>query len=95
MIGSGSWGCAFSRLLWQRGHRVQVLTLTAEEAVEFNRTHRNPHFLPGVELPAELEFAAMQDADLSTAGLIAYAIPTQAVREVARWAAPRPSASPA
>jgi glycerol-3-phosphate dehydrogenase (NAD(P)+) len=89
VIGSGSWGCAFGRLLWQRGHRVQVLTLTAEEAVELNRTHRNPHFLPGVELPSQLEFVAIGDADLGEAGLVAYAIPTQAVRAVARWVAPR------
>ncbi len=26
VIGSGSWGCAFGRLLVRRGHDVQVLT---------------------------------------------------------------------
>lgn len=89
VIGSGSWGSAFSRLLVKRGHEVQVLTLSREEAARLNATHANPHFLPGVELPAEIVFVAMEDADMSTADLVVYAVPTQAIRQVARWAAAR------
>jgi len=88
VIGSGSWGSGFARLLAKRGHRVQVLTLTAAEAAQLTATHENPHFLPGVALPAEIGFVAMGDADISAAELVVYAVPTQAVREVARWAAP-------
>ena len=88
VIGSGSWGSGFARLLAKRGHRVQVLTLTAAEAAQLTATHENPHFLPGVALPAEIRFVAMGDADISAAELVVYAVPTQAVREVARWAAP-------
>lgn len=89
VIGSGSWGSAFSRLLCRRGHRVQVLTLTAGEASELNARHENPHFLPGVALPPEVRFVAMDDADLGPSELVVYAVPTQVVREVARWVAPR------
>jgi glycerol-3-phosphate dehydrogenase (NAD(P)+) len=71
---------------------VQVLTLTAEEAAQLSATHENPHFLPGVALPPEIRFVAMGDADISRAGLVVYAVPTQAVREVARWAAPKRAA---
>jgi glycerol-3-phosphate dehydrogenase (NAD(P)+) len=94
VIGSGSWGCAFSRLLVLRGHRVQTLTLTREEADMLNRTHLNPHFLPGVALPAELRFAAMEDADIGTAELVVYAVPTQAIRPVSSWVAARRSPAP-
>jgi len=94
VIGSGSWGSAFSRLLHRRGHRVQVLTLTAAEADELNARHENPHFLPGVTLPAGLRFVAVGEADLGSTELVVYAVPTQVVREVARWVAPRrPAAS--
>ncbi|MFA4964026.1 MAG: NAD(P)H-dependent glycerol-3-phosphate dehydrogenase [Thermoleophilia bacterium] len=93
VVGSGSWGSAFARLLARRGHRVQVLTLERAEAAALERTHRNPHFLPGVLLPAEIRFVALGDADISTAGLVVYAVPTQAVREVARWASTRRSPS--
>ena len=89
VIGSGSWGSAFSRLLVRRGHDVEVLALTREEATQLQATHENPHFLPGVRLPDEIRFTAMDDADLSGAELLVYAVPTQAVREVARWVAPQ------
>ena len=89
VIGSGSWGCAFARLLWRNGHTVQVLTLTAAEAVELNETHVNPHFLPGVEFSPEIAFAGIEDASLDGAELVVYAVPTQAVRQVAAWVRPR------
>jgi glycerol-3-phosphate dehydrogenase (NAD(P)+) len=89
VVGSGSWGSAFSRLLARRGHDVQVLTLSPEEAAYLNTTHENPHFLPGVALPPEVRFVALAEADVSASELIVYAVPTQAVREVARWASPR------
>jgi glycerol-3-phosphate dehydrogenase (NAD(P)+) len=89
VVGSGSWGSAFSRLLQRRGHRVQVLTLTAGEAEQLDRTHENPHFLPGVTLPAEVRFVPLETAEIGDSELIVYAVPTQAVRQVARWVAPR------
>jgi glycerol-3-phosphate dehydrogenase (NAD(P)+) len=89
VIGSGSWGSAFSRLLYRKGHDVQVLTLTADEAVTLNRTHQNPHFLPGVSLPPEVAFVPLGEADVGPSELIVYAVPTQSVREVARWVGPR------
>ena len=91
VIGSGSWGSAFARLLVRRGHEVEVLALTREEAARLQATRENPHFLPGVQLPETIHFAGMDDADLAPAEVLVYAVPTQAVREVARWVAPRRS----
>jgi glycerol-3-phosphate dehydrogenase (NAD(P)+) len=88
VIGSGSWGSAFARHLSRRGHRVQVLTMTAAEATELTERRENPAFLPGVRLPDDLSFRAMEDAEIGGAELIVYAVPTQAVREVAAWVAP-------
>ena len=89
VVGSGSWGSAFARLLVRGGHDVQVLTLTRGEAAQLNATHENPHFLPGLVLPSEVRFVALEDAGLEGSGLIVYAVPTQAVRKVAGWVAPR------
>ena len=89
VVGSGSWGTAFARLLWRNGHEVQVLTLTSSEAVELNEAHVNPHFLPGVELSPEIRFVAMAEASLDGAALVVYAVPTQVVREVSGWVARR------
>jgi glycerol-3-phosphate dehydrogenase (NAD(P)+) len=94
VIGSGSWGTAFGRLLALRGHDVQVLTLTAEEAAELASARVNTRFLPGVVLPDSIRFVAIGEADLEGTELIAYVVPTQSVREVATWVAPRrPAAS--
>jgi glycerol-3-phosphate dehydrogenase (NAD(P)+) len=93
VIGSGSWGSAFSRLLARKGHDVTVLTLTPEEAVELARARVNEPFLPGVELPESIAFAAIGDAALEGAELIVYAVPTQVVRQVAGWVAPRRDAA--
>lgn len=89
VIGSGSWGSAFARLLSLRGHDVEVLTLTRDEATRLQETHENPHFLPGVRLPEKIRFASLADADLTRTELVVYAVPTQAVREVACWVGPR------
>lgn len=89
VIGSGSWGTAFSRLLHGNGHQVEVLTLTAQEATTLNEVRENVHFLPGVTLPEGIRFVAMHEASLSHSQLVVYAVPTQAVREVARWVGPQ------
>jgi glycerol-3-phosphate dehydrogenase (NAD(P)+) len=89
VIGSGSWGCTFARLLWRNGHIVQVLTLTAAEAAQLNADHENPRFVPGVEFSPEIRFVAMAEASLEGAELVVYAVPTQVVREVAAWVASR------
>lgn len=89
IIGSGSWGTGFARLLALNGHAVEVLTLTAGEAAELSERHVNEHFLPGITIPPDVTFAAMADADLGPAELIVYAVPTQAIREVAHWAGER------
>lgn len=94
VVGSGSWGTAFGRLLCRVGHRVTIVTLTREEAVELDSRRTNDHFLPGVIIPDAIEFVAMADADLGGSELIVYAIPTQATRDVAAWvAARRPGAA--
>ena len=89
IVGSGSWGTAFARLLWRNGHDVQVLTLTAAEAAELNEAHANPRFLPGVELAPEIRFVAMADSSLAGCDLVVYAVPTQVVRDVSTWVAER------
>jgi glycerol-3-phosphate dehydrogenase (NAD(P)+) len=87
VIGSGSWGTAFARLLHGNGHAVEVLTLTAEEADELSARRVNEHFLPGVAIPEGIRFAAIGAAGLANAELVVYAVPTQAIRDVARWVA--------
>ena len=68
MIGGGSWGTAFARLLALSGHDTTLVCRDPEQARAIARRHRNPRYLFDVELPAALAAAGLDDADLSTVG---------------------------
>ena len=71
---------------------MQVLTLTAAEAAQLTATHENPHFLPGVALPPRSVSSPWATPTSPPRSSSCTPCPTQAVREVARWAAPRRAA---
>jgi glycerol-3-phosphate dehydrogenase (NAD(P)+) len=50
VVGAGSWGTAFTRVLLERGHSVVLACHTPEQAAEIARTGRNPRYLPEVDL---------------------------------------------
>ena len=50
VVGSGSWGTAFARLLADRGHAVTLATHRAEDARAIAETGRNPRYLTQVAL---------------------------------------------
>ena len=50
VVGGGSWGTVFSRLLLDRGHAVTLACRDAAQAAEIAQSGRNPRYLPGVDL---------------------------------------------
>jgi glycerol-3-phosphate dehydrogenase (NAD(P)+) len=50
VVGAGSWGTAFTRVLLERGHDVVLACHTAEQASAIAQTGRNPHYLERVDL---------------------------------------------
>jgi glycerol-3-phosphate dehydrogenase (NAD(P)+) len=80
VLGAGSWGTTFAKLLVDAGSEVTLWARRAELAERINRTHRNDDYLPGVVLPEAL--GATHDADEALAGaeLVAFAIPSQTLR---------------
>jgi glycerol-3-phosphate dehydrogenase (NAD(P)+) len=86
VLGAGSWGTTFAKLLIDAGNDVTLWARREELAERINRTHRNDDYLPGVELPSSL--VATSDAAKALAGteLVAIAIPSQSLREnLGRW----------
>jgi glycerol-3-phosphate dehydrogenase (NAD(P)+) len=86
VLGAGSWGTTFAKLLIDAGNDVTLWARREELAERINRTHRNDDYLPGVELPSSL--VATPDAAEALAGteLVAIAIPSQSLREnLGRW----------
>jgi glycerol-3-phosphate dehydrogenase (NAD(P)+) len=82
VIGSGTWGTAFARLMANDGNEVLLVCRGAEQADAINAYHRNPRYLFDIALPEGLSAADTASADLSDAGVVAIAVPSQAFSAV-------------
>ncbi len=95
VVGCGSWGTAFARLLVLQGHEPTLICRDAAQAEAIVRHRRNPRHLFDVELPEGLGACALADADLSQADLVAIAVPSRAFAAVAAEVVPRAGGGPA
>ncbi len=87
MLGAGSWGTTFAKVLVDAGNAVVLWARRSELAEQINATHRNDDYLPGIELPAELVATADPARALLGADLVAFAIPSQSLRaNLVQWA---------
>jgi glycerol-3-phosphate dehydrogenase (NAD(P)+) len=83
VVGGGTWGTAFARLLSDRGHATTLACRDPDQARAINETGRNPRYLSGAELSG-IEAAALADAPYEAAQLIVVAVPSRAFSEVVR-----------
>src|SRR6185437_7449357 len=82
VVGAGSWGTAFSRLLAVAGHEVVLEVDDPEQAAAINQHHRNPRYLYDIALPPELTASTLDEAELAAAGMVAIAVPSRAYGEI-------------
>ena len=80
VVGAGSWGTAFTRVLLERGHDVVLGCRTRAQAEAIAATGWNPHYLQGVDLSAA-EAVALAEAPADVDVVVA-AVPSQAFAEV-------------
>src|ERR671931_434668 len=83
VVGGGSWGTAFSRLLADRGHDVTLACRDREQAREIEESGRNPRYLPNADLSA-VSGTTLDDPTLAGADLHVVAVPSRAFGEVVR-----------
>jgi glycerol-3-phosphate dehydrogenase (NAD(P)+) len=73
VVGAGSWGTAFARLLADRGHDVTLAARDPEQVSAIEETGRNPRYLTSVDLngirPSTIADAPLDDAELVVAAL--------------------------
>lgn len=81
MLGAGTWGTTFAKLLVDAGSDVTLWARRPELAEQINGTHRNDDYLPGVVLPETLTATHDPHTALDAAELVAFAIPSQTLRE--------------
>ncbi|MFL6033990.1 MAG: NAD(P)H-dependent glycerol-3-phosphate dehydrogenase, partial [Gaiellaceae bacterium] len=83
VVGAGSWGTAFSRLLLDNGHQVTLLCRDAEQARSIAETGRNPRYLTHVDLSGVVPSPGRGTWPEATE-LIVLALPSSTFAEVAR-----------
>lgn len=94
MLGAGAWGTALSLHLSGLGHRVRLWDAESLilERLARDREHREAH--PGRRFPPNLEIAPNLAAAVEEVDFVVAAVPSHAVREVARALLPVLRASP-
>lgn len=80
VLGAGSWGTAFAKVLADAGRDVTVWARRAEVAGEIRDGHGNGSYLPGVRLPDNLTATADPAQALVGADAVVLAVPSQSLR---------------
>jgi len=81
VLGAGSWGTTFGKVLADAGRQVRILARRAEVADAISVEHANPDYLPGVRLPDGLTATTDPAEALDGADLVVFAMPSQALRD--------------
>jgi glycerol-3-phosphate dehydrogenase (NAD(P)+) len=82
VVGGGSWGTAFSRLLAEHSHEVTLACRDPEQARAIAGTGHNPRYLPEVDL-GSVAAVPLDGAPLDEAELLVMAVPSEAFARVA------------
>ena len=81
VLGGGSWGTAFARLLVEHGHEVTLACRDPEQAQAIRETGRNPRYLTTVDL-SRVTATSVEEARFEDANLVVVAVPSAAFRGV-------------
>ncbi len=87
ILGAGSWGTALATLLADNGHAVRLWARDAALAEALSAARENRRYLPGIPLPEAVAPTADIETALAGAEVVVFAVPSGAVRQVAREAA--------
>ena len=81
VVGGGSWGTAFSRLLADHGHVVTLACRDPAQVAEIAETGHNPRYLSSVDLGG-IAVTTIDGADVESANLVVVAVPSAAFGDV-------------
>jgi glycerol-3-phosphate dehydrogenase (NAD(P)+) len=86
ILGAGSWGTALGAVLAGKGYPVTLWDVDRATLDAIASTHENRRYLPGIALPSSLGATPDVVAALEGAELVVFAVPSHAMRVVAREA---------
>jgi glycerol-3-phosphate dehydrogenase (NAD(P)+) len=81
VLGSGTWGTGFSRLLADRGVEVTLASHRPEDARAIAETARNPRYATSVDLEG-IAATTLAEAPIERADLVVVAVPSSVFRDV-------------
>ena len=86
VLGSGSWGTVFAKVLGDAGTEVVMWARRPQIAVAIRERRHNPDYLPGARLPDPVTATGDAAAALDGAELVVLAVPSQTLRaNLAEW----------
>lgn len=80
VLGAGSWGTTFAKVLADGGSDVSLWARRPELAREISQAKRNSDYLPGINLPRNLWASSHIDEVLDGAEMVFVSIPSQTLR---------------
>jgi glycerol-3-phosphate dehydrogenase (NAD(P)+) len=83
VVGGGSWGTAFARVLANREHDVTLACRDAGQARAIEETHRNPRYLTHCDLRG-VAATTIEEASVAAAELVVVAVPSAVFGDVVR-----------
>ncbi|MBS4209757.1 NAD(P)H-dependent glycerol-3-phosphate dehydrogenase [Bacillus sp. FJAT-50079] len=84
VLGAGSWGTALAIVLADNGHDVHLWLRSEEQQKEINERHTNEKYLPGIQLPEQIQAHTSLEEVLENVETAIVAVPTKAIRELMR-----------
>jgi glycerol-3-phosphate dehydrogenase (NAD(P)+) len=81
VLGAGSWGTTFAKVLADAGRHVTLWARRPELAASINERRVNDDRLPGIRLPDNLVATADPDRALAGAEVVVLGLPSQTLRE--------------
>ncbi|MER7796170.1 NAD(P)H-dependent glycerol-3-phosphate dehydrogenase [Microbacterium sp. NPDC096154] len=81
VVGSGSWGTTFGKILADGGAQVTMWARRPEQAHEIDEAKRNSQYLPGVNLPRTMRATHDLAKAIDGATQIYLSVPSQSARE--------------
>ncbi|AXO33655.1 glycerol-3-phosphate dehydrogenase [NAD(P)+] [Micromonospora sp. B006] len=86
VLGAGSWGTAFAKILADAGRDVTVLARRAAVAEAIRTGRENPEYLPGVRLPERVTATGDAAEAIEGAEVVVLSVPSQTLRgNLADW----------
>ena len=81
VLGAGSWGTTFAKILADGGSDVALWARRPELAREITQSKRNSDYLPGINLPRGLWSSSRLPEVLDGAEQVYFSVPSQSLRE--------------